>query len=439
MITEVSQTTETHPFKDGLYAVKKAAHHCLPPLITGIKGTNNIGQTLFIKGQATTYFNNPWILKPLSGVAAASGALVTFICKARAIKNTFGPEQNNADALTLVNNFEQQPLSFMGKTTYGALLACAALSGVFDAMYGNLGAEIFAKTLFDSLGVNKALADILTTVLSVSGFAVAGACYAAYDFTILRANARHIAGNIHYSRWPRNRAAAQTLLLGFAIAFFMAAQTIFTTKPALSSIPHLTEYLGAPLLTLLSEAAGLITFTTVTTFFPTIYDYFHPRQDHLLIENTADVETIPANTETTLMKTCRYTTYAAGTVDSTFNTALGIFLAITFSMNTLFNADPYGWVIGIAILGGLYALILNAATAIRPGYLDRMQSLQPSLAAPQPEEAELPQERVLPVVTAKKTYGLANKIGLFFKNVCGGERRVIVENVDIEMAEFALS
>jgi len=414
-----------------------------------MKSVNTTGQIIFITRQASIFskIEANDVLIPFTILTALGSISVILICKAQAINKTFGPKPDTAIDVNVIENPEQAPLSLPGKFVYFSLSSCSLISGFLDGMYGFFGANIVSEMLVNKFPLNKALSEIIINLCSASGLGVSLACYWAYDYsTILKVNADVIARNLQLFF---NTALLKTLLLGLPIAGFMAAQTIFTTGPALSTVPFLVNLLNPSLLKLLANLAGLNTALTVISFFPTIYNIVKPN-DEPQQENVENNRLIVAENKS--IKACRYTTYVAGTLDSLFNTGLGIFLAIIFSLN---GSDPdnfdwthtYRWIIAIAFFGGLYAAILNVAT-VRPGYLERIETMQnqeEETIQTVVEDAVLENEEITQSTTVENSgiYGSANQIGFFFKNVYTGiKRNIRPENnrlIEQEMDDFSHS
>ncbi|MFC3909237.1 hypothetical protein ACFORL_09150 [Legionella dresdenensis] len=420
MITGCNQIT------DYLSSLKHFLHKRLPNVVKGMKSVNTTGQVIFIMEQAKSYFKfyNPYVMVPVTAVTAANSVAVVGICKFLAIERTFSPPAENTLPVVTVTQEQEIVLSGYKKAVYFFLSGASLLSGIFDGMYGFMGANIVMELLTRQLPLNEITADVVVTLFSIAGFGVSFACYLAYDYwTVLDVNAKTIANSFSFTQLPRNSALLKTVVVGAPIIFDMSSQAYLSTVPALRTLPVVGRLLTPAIARLSSQAVSLIAGITVLNAFPSIYNYF--------IEPPTEAAT--EQPESNLTTACRYATYTTGTVDCLLNVGLGVFLAIIAATHDEMGVNPYGWIIGIAILGGLYAAILNAATAIRPGYLERMDSLRQE-QQPEPIEIVIHEPETNSPVSSG-IYRSANRIGLLFKTACDGMKQAILPAANPESGQ----
>lgn len=389
-----------HSLSDNGRLLKRTFHRALPELITGMRCYNTAGQCKFVMDQAEDYFkvDNPAAMNLLTIITALCSITIILICKQRAIERTFGPQE---ELILPEPDLTVQSFSPTRKTLYYSLVGCALFSAIFEGMYGYLGATTLNDLWTDKL--NETLASILSAIFSSLGLSVSLACYLAYDFlSILKPNAQYIAQNLNL----RNLKCDVLLLKAFGLvvppSLILAFQTIFTTQPTLNTIPKLSQFLGPFMIQLLAKGAGMITFATVMSLTPTVRNYLAESQNDI-----GSSDPLIPHVDTPKMQCCHYTTCATGAIDSVFNAGLAIFLAVPVSLALLFNCNKdNSGVIFFALVCAFFAIGLNIAATIYPGYKERMTSLA-QVSAPTPVREN-----------PSSIYQSARKIGLFFSNTC---------------------
>lgn len=380
----------------------------LPIMIKVIKTATIAGQVVFISEQSIKYFGieNRLAYSALSALTAMSTASVLLICKSPAINRTFSSPRLLCSTQASPQAAET-PMSFPGKVAYAVLSASGVMAGVFDSLYGYLGANILMEWLTKQLPLNETMAEGCVITGSLLGLVGAGACFAVYDFReVLHKNAKKIGAHFHPNQIPLNKAMLQTVAVGLVVTGITSSQTVFTTPEALRSLGF---HFSPGIEKFLAEGAGALTGIATTGLWCSIYEAANGEG------LDAQQRVYDADEETYLMTLCRYFIYAAGGIDSVCNTGLNIFLSVVVTLNVVFDMDLYSaFSIGLGIAAGISAAVLNAAAAVRPGYLDRMELLYAMDHEPLLDEEDVP-EITNEILPPPACFNKANQIGLLFQ------------------------
>lgn len=248
------------------------------------------------------------------------------------------------------------------------LTGCAFVTGVFDGMYGEFGANIVGNKISGLLRLNGTATNVTVSVLSVAGLIASLGSYFSYDFSIARSNARHMASNLSLHGMVADRSRRVTIGLVSWIGFFSASQVIFTTPSALASLPYVSDIFSEHTIEVTGELAGIFPYMTVIAWAPTILKIFSPSVQPAIAHED--------DSEPMSFTMIRIISILAGLIDSGMNSGFGVFLAMLVSLNEIFDLEylsPTSLI--LSVLAGLSQFLLNGAN-IEEGYSERMASLR---------------------------------------------------------------
>ncbi|VVC76334.1 hypothetical protein AQUSIP_16450 [Aquicella siphonis] len=259
-------------------------------------------------------------------------------------------------------NEEQAPLGWGGWITDGALKTSGMIYGGMNAVSAYFLTTLISEGLNNLVSAEAETALWKDILIQIGAVIVAGATlynYYTNDYRYIKQNTRIIGESVDERHFALNKSMAKTLATSSLNLVTYPMQAFFFAKPSIAGLPYLGKALGTTGTNILSGLASGTTLLTVVSWLPSVYKHFNqqPGAD-------AQAVVIPANCKTISYKIASYTT---GTLDSLGSNGLGPFISVIFTMNTLFQLNPYGWIIGLAALCGLNAFFMNLLFSTKEG------------------------------------------------------------------------
>ncbi len=348
--------------------ITKTKNYALTGIIIVCRMGYAAGQTFFNIESANKYLkiNGKAGSTAVNAISITGTILSTLIGKSPAALKLFSSAKEASQTATI-----PQQLPPLGWTAWTVKKTIDG-SGLFYGFTNSIAGYFGTKVLGEALGAKKKAPLIAVEVCSVNIALGSLVSYFAYDFKMIKKNSEIIARAIDRAITEKhiefNKPLIYTSAAAVAIIPTYVGQAYFWAKPSIAALPYADAILHKTGIEIMILLACITTLFTVVGWLPSIYTYFDGPQ----AEPDEERVKIPKTSFSTALKIAAY---AAGAIDSLGSNGLGPFISMIFTMTHLFNANPYSWIIGYAVLCGLFAALTNMMFSVMPGLDEAEQTI----------------------------------------------------------------
>lgn len=336
----------------------------------------NSGQALYSMNSVVNYFMGNSNPASSAGMAGGIGGITgTTVAVAGTLGSTLlGKTVPTYDRVAHPERHTHQTLSELntaGKFVDYSLRGSGLVYGTITSISAYFLTMVLSNAIDGLISAEPESALWKSILMNVAGGVVAVASFYNYfsnDYRFIKENTHQIADSLSHGHIACNANMAKTLATTALNLATFPAQAYFFAKPAIQGIPYVGDKLGPVGENVLTGVACATTFLTVASWLPSVYNHFAASTRD---ENQREVN-IPVNCKTRSYKIASYTT---GLIDSIGNNGLGPFISVIFTMNQLFDTNPYGWVIGLAALCGLNAMFMNLLFSVKQGTNSTLETI----------------------------------------------------------------